>query len=110
MPSRSSPSRTRTGTTVRSEDFKSPAYAVPPRGLGWGGIASSGGLRPLKVTLLDAQEAALLAGVGGVDGFEQAVGLDQPGFEVFVDVEHEHQVVGFEVASDGRVVAAALGK
>jgi integrase len=53
--STSSPSRTRTGTTVRSEDFKSPAYAVPPRGLGAVGIASVGGAGPPKPALFDAQ-------------------------------------------------------
>ena len=39
----SSPSRTRTGTTLRSEDFKSPAYAIPPRGLGGAGDSIAGG-------------------------------------------------------------------
>ncbi len=52
--SSSSPYRTRTGTTLRSEDFKSPAYAIPPRGLGGVGIALAGGARPPKLTLLDA--------------------------------------------------------
>ena len=38
-----SPCRTRTDTIFRSEDFKSPAYAIPPRGLGWAGDSIGGG-------------------------------------------------------------------
>ena len=76
--------------------------------LGGLGIALAGGALLPKVSLLDAQETAFLAGVAGVDGFEEALGLDEPGFELFVDVEDQHQVFGFEVAGDGRVVPAAL--
>ena len=60
-----------------------------------------------REALFDAKEAAFLAGTAGVDGFEESLGLDEPRFEIFVDVEHEDQIFVFEVAGEGRVVAAA---
>src|SRR5688572_8535405 len=57
----------------------------------------------------DAQQAAFLATVAvrGVHRREQPIRLDQPGFEVLVDVEDEDHVLGFEIAADGGVMSDA---
>src|SRR5688572_5452224 len=60
----------------------------------------------------EEQESALLPCllVDGVHGLEQALGLDQPRLVAAVDVEDEGEVLLGQVATDRRVVAAALAE
>jgi hypothetical protein len=50
--------------------------------------------------LFNQQQSALSVPVEGIYGVEQALTLDQPRLVVLIDVEHEHEILCFEVAAD----------
>ena len=50
--------------------------------------------------LFNQQQSALSVAVEGIYGVEQALTLDQPRLVVLIDVEHEHEILCFEVAAD----------
>src|SRR5262245_28662362 len=59
---------------------------------------------------LDQQHAALLIPVPRIHGIEQARALHQPWTEIAIDVQHENQILVFEISADRRVMAAPRAK
>ena len=69
-----------------------------PAGRGIGLVGSRDGV--VGEALFNQQQSALSVAVEGIYGVEQALTLDQPRLVVLIDVEHEHEILCFEVAAD----------
>lgn len=54
------------------------------------------------VTLLafDQEQSAFFAAVEGIHRREQPLALDQPRLVTFIHIKDEHQILGFQIASD----------
>ena len=71
---------------------------LEPAGQGIGLVGSRDGV--VGEALFNQQQSALSVAVEGIYGVEQALTLDQPRLVVLIDVEHEHEILCFEVAAD----------
>jgi|GEM_PF-4546456 len=79
---------------------RQPKSGIPPEpaGRGIGLVGSRDGV--VGEALFNQQQSALSVAVEGIYGVEQALTLDQPRLVVLTDVEHEHEILCFEVAAD----------
>ena len=60
--------------------------------------------------LLYEQQPPLLIAVKRIYSVEQPLPLDQPWLEVEIDIEHENEVLGFEIAPNWGVMSATSAK